>query len=392
MYKIGTLNKISENGLRLFKKGYAVSDDVDHAEGILVRSAKMHDMKLDEELLAIARAGAGVNNIPLDKCAEKGIVVFNTPGANANAVKELVLAGLLLSSRKIVDGVKWVEEQGGAQGLPALVEKNKSKFAGPEIMGKKLGVVGLGAIGVMVANAAYALGMDVIGYDPFISVKSAWGLSSGVTKEDDLDQLIKECDYITVHVPLMEETKHLLCEEKFKMMKKGVRILNFSRGGLVSDSDLVKAIEQDTVACYVTDFPSEILVSNENVVCIPHLGASTPESEENCAAMAVKELQEYLENGNITNSVNYPACHLGKCVTAGRILVHHENVPAMVGQITNILAEKHINICDMNNRSRGKWAYTVMDVENPVTEEVLEAINEIDNVKKVRLIKGAKTE
>lgn len=390
MYKLGTLNNISDKGLDLLTPNYALTEALETVQGILVRSAKMHDMELGGELLAIARAGAGVNNIPLEKCSEKGIVVFNTPGANANAVKELVLSGLFLASRKIHQGIQWVGENKDQEGLGALVEKKKSSFAGPEIQGKKLGVIGLGAIGVMVANAASALGMDVIGYDPFISVESAWGLSRAVKKEDDLNHLLEECDYITVHVPLLEQTKHMINAEKINKMKKGVRILNFSRGALVKDEDILKALDDEKVACYVTDFPTEALAAHSGVIGIPHLGASTPESEENCAVMAVQEIMDYIENGNIKNSVNFPACNMGPCVCKGRLLVHHRNVPAMVGKITNILAEQHINIQDMNNRSRGDWAYTVMDLDDEVSEELLEAIENIENVQKVRLVKGSK--
>lgn len=389
MYNIKTLNNISEKGLSLFSKRYEIDTDTDKIDAYLVRSTKMHDMELNQNTLAIARAGAGVNNIPLDKCSEEGIVVFNTPGANANAVKELVLTGLLLSSRKLIDGITWLDEiidQG--QGIPGLVEKKKSAFAGPEIMGKKLGIVGLGAIGVMVANAASSLGMEVSGYDPFISVQSAWGLSRSIKRCDELDELLSECDYITIHVPLLEDTKHLFDREKFSKMKEGTRILNFSRAALVNDEDMLAAIDEGKVSCYVTDFPNEKVLGKDGVISIPHLGASTPESEENCAVMAVNQLTDYLENGNITNSVNYPNCSLGKCKSLCRLTIHHKNQPAMVGKITNVFADLNVNIADMNNRSKGIYAYTAMDLDTYIDDNVVDKLRQIESIIKVRLIRS----
>lgn len=387
MYKIQTLNNISEKGLELLPKDtYEVSNDCTNPDGILVRSAKMHGMELPASLKAIARAGAGVNNIPVEECSEKGIVVFNTPGANANGVKELVLAGLLLSSRKIVEGIQWTKSlKGQGSEVPKLVEKGKSEFAGPEILGKKLGVIGLGAIGVLVANAAHALGMDVQGYDPYMSIDAAWGLSRSVHRAVSLESLLSECDYITVHVPLLDETKNMLNKEKFALMKKGVRILNFSRGELVNNTDLIEAIKEGIVAAYVTDFPSEELIDVENIIAIPHLGASTPESEENCAMMAAEQLRNYLEHGNIKNSVNFPDCEMVR-TTNYRTVVAHKNIRNMVGQITTILAHADINIMDMMNKSKKDWAYTVIDSDKKVEEDIVSKIKAIDGVVAVRTL------
>lgn len=386
MYKINALNNISDKGLAYLNDNYSVVDNTEDVDAILVRSFKMHDMELPESLVAIGRAGAGVNNIPVDKCSEEGIVVFNTPGANANAVKELVLAGLLLSSRKIYRAMEWAQTLEGAD-VPKIVEKGKSNFAGAEIKGKKLGVIGLGAIGVMVANAAASLGMEVIGHDPYLSVDSAWQLSRAVQKCNELDKLLSECDYLTIHVPLLDDTKHMINKEKLAIMKKGVKILNFSRGGLVNDDDIIEAVKEGIVDRYVTDFPNDKLIGIENIVCIPHLGASTAESEENCAVMAVNEIMDYLENGNITNSVNYPNSNMGALTTGCRVTLNHKNVPAMVGKITNIMADKNINITDMNNRSRGEWAYTVIDIEKCIDDDTVELLENIDGVVKVRVLK-----
>ncbi|NLM13863.1 MAG: phosphoglycerate dehydrogenase [Epulopiscium sp.] len=387
MFKIQTLNNISEKGLELLPKDtYEVSNDCVNPDGILVRSAKMHGMDFPSSLKAIARAGAGVNNIPVDECSEKGIVVFNTPGANANGVKELVLAGLLLSSRKIVEGIQWTKTlKGKGDEVPKLVEKGKAEFAGPEILGKKLGVIGLGAIGVLVANAANSLGMDVQGYDPYMSIDAAWGLSRDVHRAVNLDLLLAECDYITIHVPLLEETRNMLNKEKFALMKKGVRILNFSRGELVNNTDLIEAIKDGIVAAYVTDFPSEELIDVENVITIPHLGASTPESEDNCAMMAVQQLRNYLEHGNIKNSVNFPDCEMTRA-TNYRTVVAHRNIRNMVGQITTILAHADINIMDMMNKSKKEWAYTMIDSDKKVEEDIVEKIKAIDGVVAVRTL------
>jgi len=387
MYKIQTLNKISPIGLELFPRdNYEIASEIPNPDAIILRSFKMHDMELPETLKAVGRAGAGVNNIPIEKCTEKGIVVFNTPGANANSVKELVLMGMLVSSRRIFDGITWTKGLAGMGAeVPKLVEKEKANFAGPEIKGKKLGVIGLGAIGVMVANDAEALGMKVSGFDPFISIESAWGLSRSVQKAVSLDTLIAESDYITIHVPLDDKTKGLINREKFALMKKGTRLLNFSRGGLVNNADLKEALAEGVVAVYVTDFPDEDLIGEPNVIPIPHLGASTPEAEDNCAAMAVKQIRDYLEYGNITNSVNFPTCNLPPSAR-NRILVANRNVPNMVGQITTILAESKINIVDMLNRSLGDTAHNIIDCENGVPEEVLTRIGKIEGVITTRLI------
>lgn len=387
MYKIGTLNNISPKGLIKFNDQYKIAEEIDDVNAILVRSYKMHDMELPESLEAIARAGAGVNNIPIQKCAQKGIVVFNTPGANANAVKELVLSGLLLSSRKIARAIEWTNTLSGKGAeVGPLVEKEKKKFAGSEIKGKTLGVIGMGAIGVMVANSASALGMNVIGFDPYMSVKSALELSRKIKLSDSLDELISQSDYISIHVPMIEETKHMINKEKFALMKENTKLLNFARGELINDDDLIEAINAGIISRYVTDFPNDKLLNLENVICIPHLGASTPESEENCAIMAVEELKDYLENGNITNSVNYPNCSLGKCKTAGRIAILHKNVPSIIGKITNVFAN-NINISDMNNRSKNEVAYTLIDLDTEINEDIVKEIKSIEDIIKVRIIK-----
>ena len=382
MFNIHTLNKISSKGLDELGENYQVIEGMETADAILVRSAKMHDLTLPESVLAIARAGAGVNNIPIEAYAEKGVVVFNTPGANANAVKELVLCGLFLSSRKVVDGINWAKTL--TEDVAKTVEKGKSTFAGQEILGKKLGVIGLGAIGVMVANAAQALGMEVIGYDPYISIDAAWGLSRNIKHATTLDEVYSEADYITVHVPLLESTKHMLNKEALDKMKDGVRVLNFARDTLVENNDMKAALATGKVAVYVTDFPVEDVLGNDQIITIPHLGASTEESEENCAVMAAKEVKAYLEEGHIINSVNYPQCSM-PWNTSARIAIAHKNIPAILGKITAVLAEAGLNIQDMTNRSRGDYAYTLMDVES-ASEEVLNAIRGIEKVIKVRYI------
>ncbi|HQA57940.1 MAG TPA: 3-phosphoglycerate dehydrogenase family protein [Acetivibrio sp.] len=386
MFSIQTLNKISSKGLELLPRDtYEIATELSNPDAILVRSFNMHDMELNSNLKAIARAGAGVNNIPIEKCTERGIVVFNTPGANANAVKELVLASLFLSSRKINSGISWTQSlKGKGDEIASLVEKGKSQFAGPEIKGKKLGVIGLGAIGVLVANDACALGMEVIGYDPFISIDSAWELESKVEKAVSLDYLISTCDYITIHVPYNEKTSGMINKDKFELMKKGVRLLNFARGGLVVKEDLLKAIENGTVSCYVTDFPEEELLGNDKIITIPHLGASTPESEENCAIMAASQLREFLEKGNIKNSVNFPDCELPMSGT--RIIVAHDDVPNMFGQITSLLAQNNINIGDMLSKHRNKLGYTILNVEDSITNEIIEKLKAIKGVRMVRVI------
>lgn len=387
MYKIKTLDKIDQKGLDLLNKNYTIVDE-DEVDAILLRSHKMHDMELPESLKAIGRAGAGVNNIPIEKCAEKGIVVFNTPGANANGVKELVIAGLLISSRDIPEAIEWsktLKNEGNE--VAKLVEQGKSSFAGPEILGKTLGVIGLGAIGVLVANAASALGMNVIGYDPFISIDSAWGLSSQVCKADSLEEVYNNSDYITLHVPLLDQTRGMIGSESIASMKDGVRILNFSRGELVNDDEIKEALESKKVTKYVTDFPNAKTINMPNTINIPHLGASTPESETNCAIMAVNEIKAYLENGDITNSVNYPDCHAGEFKSVGRIGINHKNIPKMVSQIANIFAAEHVNIGDMINKSKKEWAYTVVDIEDVVSDDIVKAIEAIEGVVKVRVIK-----
>ncbi len=387
LYSIKTLNKISHKGLDLFENDkYTVLDDIDNPDAILLRSYNMHDMELPSSLMAIARAGAGVNNIPIEKCSDKGIVVFNTPGANANAVKELTIAALMLSNRKVVDGIAWAKTlKGEGDAIPKLVEKGKSNFAGPELRGKKLGVVGLGAIGVMVANAAKGLGMKVEGFDPYISVDSAWGLSRSVKRAANLDTLLSTCDYITLHLPLLENTKNMINKEKFSVMKKGARLLNMSRGGLVNNIDLKEAVEKGIVSVYVTDFPNEDLLNTEKVIAIPHLGASTPESEENCAVMATEQLKDYLEHGNITNSVNYPQCEMSRS-SDYRITLANKNIPNMVGQISTMLAEENINILNMLNKSRGDYAYTMIDVDVKVEDRIVDKLNNIKGVLSVRKI------
>ncbi|OHD10719.1 MAG: 3-phosphoglycerate dehydrogenase [Spirochaetes bacterium GWB1_36_13] len=388
MYKIQLLNKISHLGLNLLPKDkYENSEKMDNPDGILVRSADMHTMELPANLKAVARAGAGVNNIPIQKCSEKGIVVFNTPGANANGVKELVILGLLMSSRKILPGIEWTKSLlGKGAEVPALVEKGKGDFVGPEIKGKKLGLIGLGAIGVLVANAAQSLGMEVTGFDPYISVEAAWGLSSNVKRATSLDAVYADSDYISLHLPYNDNTKKMINASVFAKMKKGVRILNFARAELVNDTDMAAALESGSVSCYVTDFPNEETLKMKNVVPVPHLGASTPESEDNCAVMAAEEIRDFLENGNIVNSVNFPNCDLGKCAAKKRITLLHQNVPNMVGQITAILANEKINIADMLNKSKGNLAYTMIDLDNEVSESALKSLNAIEGMIKTRVL------
>ncbi len=385
MYTITALNKIASKGTSLFTDQYALSDDVNKAEAILVRSQDMTQMDFSPGLLAIARAGAGVNNIPVDKCSGLGIVVFNTPGANANAVKEIALAGLLLASRDIVSGVAWAKSL--TEDIPQAVEKGKSSFSGSEIKGKTLGVIGLGAIGVMVANSASSLGMKVIGYDPFISVKAALELSRKINLSETLDILLSTSDYITIHIPYMAETKNFISQAQLSLMKDGVCLLNFSRDAIINEQDLIKALDSGKVHRYVTDFPNAHVTGHGKVICIPHLGASTEESEENCAIMAVEELMDYLENGNITNSVNYPNCSMGICRSAGRIAVLHKNIPSMIGQITSLMAEKSINISDMTNRSKAEYQYTLIDVDSHINPKDLSALRNVSGIISVRTIK-----
>ena len=384
--KICTLNKIATCGTDRLGAAYTITDEMAEAAGVLVRSAAMHDMDLPDSLLGIARAGAGVNNIPIDKCSEQGIVVFNTPGANANAVKELVLAGLFLASRDVVGGIAWAQGlKGEGDAVGKLVEKGKSTFTGPELLGKKLGVVGLGAIGVLVANAAVALGMDVYGYDPYLSVDAAWKLSRHIHHAATLDEIYAECDYITVHVPLVPDTKGMLNEAAFAAMKDGVRILNFSRAGLVDSAAMLAALEAGKVAAYVVDFPTDEMLGVANVVAIPHLGASTPESEDNCAVMAANQLKAYLEDGNIINSVNFPDVDVPR-VGDVRVCVLHKNIPNMLAQISSVVSACGVNIESMTNKSRKDLAYTVLDIAGTVCDDVTEKIAAIDGIIRVRVL------
>lgn len=386
MYDILTLNKIAKCGTDAFDQAkYTVADAVENPNAIMVRSAAMHDMQFGNKLLAIARAGAGVNNIPVDRCAEEGIVVFNTPGANANAVKELVIAGLLLSSRKVTDAIDWVSTLKGQEDIGKKVEKGKSNFAGPEISGKTLGVIGLGAIGVLVANAAMSLGMKVIGYDPFLSVKAALSLKPGVKTVTDVNDLYAASDYITIHVPYNADTKGTIGEKSIAVMKDGVRILNFARGELADTAAVLAAVESGKIACYITDFPSDELIGVKNVICVPHLGASTPESEDNCAVMAASELIDYIENGNIRNSVNFPNAEMNAAGT--KICVLHKNVPAVISEITTILGKASINIDNMINASKKDYAYTLIDAAGNISEDIAAKLSAAENVIKVRVIK-----
>ena len=387
MRNIYCFNAISKYGTDRLTADYALTDDLAKAEGVLVRSAALHETEFGDSLLAIARAGAGVNNIPLDRCANEGIVVFNTPGANANGVKELVIAGLLLAARDVVGGIEWCKENKEDANIAKTVEKAKKAFAGYEIKGKKLGVIGLGAIGAEVANTAAALGMEVYGYDPYISINAAWALSRDVKHITSVDTIYQECDYITVHVPLLDSTRGMINGQTIGQMKDGVVILNFARDLLVDDDAMAAALETGKVSRYVTDFPNPKSVAMKNVIAIPHLGASTEESEDNCAKMAVEELMDYLENGNIRNSVNYPNCDMGVCHAASRVAVLHLNVPNMIGQITGILASGNVNISDMTNKSRDKYAYTLLDLENPAEEDMVEKLKAIKGVLRVRVIK-----
>ena len=387
MYQYHCLNPIAKKGLELFSDSYKMIDGVDQADAILVRSAKMHDMELPECVNAVARAGAGVNNIPVKELAEKGVVVFNTPGANANGVKELVLAGMFLASRDIVGGIEWVEQQKDRADIDKLAEKQKKQFAGCEISGKKLGIIGLGAIGAMVANAACGLGMDVYGYDPYISIDAAWNLSRTIHHSKTLDEILTTCDYITIHVPLLDSTRQMINAEAFSKMKDGVVFLNFARDLLVDEEALINALESGKVKKYVTDFANPIVAGREGILVTPHLGASTEESEENCAVMAVKEIRDFLENGNIKNSVNFPNCNMGTCVAVGRIAITHRNIPNMISQVTSILGKEGLNIADMTNKSKGEFAYTLIDLESSASNEALEELKAIEGVSRVRVVK-----
>ena len=387
MFQYMCLNPIAGVGLNLFSNQYEKVDDIKNADAALVRSAAMHDMELGDRLLAVARAGAGVNNIPLDECAKKGIVVFNTPGANANGVKELVLAGMLMACRDIVGGIEWVKEDSADENIAKAAEKEKKKFAGTEIQGKKLGIIGLGAIGVQVANAAIHLGMDVYGYDPYLSVAAAWNLSRNVKHVVDVNDIYDNCDFITIHVPLLDSTKGMIGKEAISRMKDGVILLNYARDVLVDEPAVLEAIKAGKVRKYMTDFANPTVAGQEGCVVTPHLGASTEESEDNCAVMAVEEIRDYLENGNIKNSVNYPPLNLGVCADAGRVGIFHKNVANMITKFTAVFGDAGVNICNMVNKSKGEVAYTVMDLESSATDEALDKLRSIDGVFRVRVIK-----
>lgn len=387
MYKYHCLNPISAVGLDQLDENYVNVETAKGADAILVRSAKMHEMEFDKNLKVIARAGAGVNNIPLERCAEEGVVVFNTPGANANGVKELVIAGMLLAARDIIGGINWVQEYEEDGDIAKITEKKKKVFAGTELEGKKLGVIGLGAIGVLVANAAVHLGMEVYGYDPYVSVDSAWRLSRNIHHAKTADEIYKECDYITVHVPALEDTKGMINKDAISLMKKGVVILNFARDVLVNQEDIVDALVSEKVRCYVTDFPTKEIVGVRGAIVIPHLGASTEESEDNCAKMAAAEVKDFLENGNITYSVNFPDCDMGAKGEGERITILHKNIPNMIGQFTALLAEKNMNIEVMTNKSRKEYAYTMLDVDGTVSEDVEAQLAAVEGVLKVRVIR-----
>ncbi|MDO4265956.1 MAG: phosphoglycerate dehydrogenase [Eubacteriales bacterium] len=390
MKKIFCLNQISRHGLDRLTDNYTLTDQIEEAEGVLVRSADMKELVFSDKLLAIARAGAGVNNIPTDRCAKEGIVVFNTPGANANGVKELFFAGILLAARDIVGGINWVRAQADDPELAKKTEKEKKNFAGTEIAGKKLGVIGLGAIGSEIANAATALGMEVYGYDPYISVNAAWNLNRDVHHITNPDAIYAECDYITVHVPAMPQTKGMVGRKEISEMKDGVVLLNFSRDSLVDEDAVAEALESGKMRRYVTDFPEAKSAHMKNAIVMPHLGASTEEAEDNCAVMAVNELMDYIENGNIKNSVNYPNCDMGVCRAEGRIAVLHQNIPNMLGQITAALARQGANIADLTNKVRGEYAYALIDLNSEAKQETIAEIAAIEGVCKVRVIAGGK--
>ena len=387
MFQYHCLNPIAGVGLANFNENYQQIESLEGADAVLVRSAAMHGMELPKSLLAVARAGAGVNNIPLTDCAEQGIVVFNTPGANANGVKELVLAGMLLASRDIAGGIEWVKSDKEDGDIAKTAEKQKKKFAGCEISGKKLGIIGLGAIGQLVANAATHLGMEVYGYDPYISVSAAWNLSRSVKHISNVEDIYRECDYITIHVPLLDSTKKMVNAEAIAMMKPNAIVLNFARDLLVDEEAMVEALAAGKIKKYVSDFPNPTTVGAKGCIVTPHLGASTAESEDNCAIMAVKEIRDYMENGNIVHSVNFPDCSMGACITAGRIGILHRNVSGMISQYSTTLGDAGMNIAGMTNKSKGDYAYVLIDVDSPVTEEVIQKLENIEGVLKVRKVK-----
>lgn len=387
MFKYHCLNPISKVGTDKFTNNYVKTDNIEEADGILVRSAAMHDMELPKNLLAVARAGAGVNNIPLDKCANQGIVVFNTPGANANGVKELVIAGMLLAARDVVGGINWVSANTDDENIAKTAEKQKKEYAGTEIFGKKLGIIGLGAIGVKVANVAKHMGMEVYGYDPYVSVDAAWNLSRDVKHVFNVDEIYENCDFITVHVPLLDSTKKMINDDAITKMKDGVILLNFARDLLADEEAVLRGIKNGKIRKYVSDFPNPTTVGQEGCIVIPHLGASTEESEDNCAVMAVKEMMNYLESGNIQNSVNYPNCDMGYPAQAGRVAVFHKNTKGMISKFTTVLGDNGINITDMMNKSKGEVAYSMFDIETPITEEIVKELEAIDGVSRVRVVK-----
>lgn len=387
MFQYKCLNPISAVGRDSLTPDYTETQDMQEADAILVRSAAMHEMEIPAKVKTVARAGAGVNNIPLERCSEQGIVVFNTPGANANGVKEMVIAGMLLASRDIVGGIEWIEQQKENENIGKLAEKQKKQFAGCEIKGKRLGVIGLGAIGAMVANTAIYLGMEVYGYDPYISIDTAWKLSREIKHISNVEDIFRECDYITLHVPLLDSTKGMIDRDSIGMMKEGVVLLNFSRDLLVDENALVEALENGKVKKYVTDFANPTVAGAKNTLVTPHLGASTEESEDNCAMMAVKEVRDYLENGNIHNSVNYPNCDMGQCMVAGRVTINHRNVVNMISQFTKVLGDADMNISDMTNKSKGDYAYTMIDLEKPAQADIIQKLEAIEGVLKVRIVK-----
>ena len=387
MFQYHCLNPIASVGLDLFSDAYEKVEDMKDAQAVLVRSAAMHDLEMPKSLQCIARAGAGVNNIPLEKCAEQGIVVFNTPGANANGVKELVFAGMLYASRDIVGGIEWCLQNQSDENIAKNAEKQKKNFAGTEISGKKIGVIGLGAIGVLVANAAVHMGMEVYGFDPYISVNAAWNLSRSVKHISNVEDIYKECDFITIHVPLLDSTKKMIDAKAISLMKPNAIVVNFARDLLVDEEAMVDALAQDKIKRYVSDFPNPTTVGAKGCIVTPHLGASTAESEDNCAIMAVREIRDFMENGNIVHSVNFPDCNMGACTGAGRIGILHRNVKGMIGQYTTILGDANINVSDMTNKGKGDYAYALIDVDSPVTEEVVAKLQQIEGVLRVRVIK-----
>ena len=387
MFKYHCLNPISKVGTDKFTNNYVKTDNIEEADGILVRSAAMHDMDLPDNLLAVARAGAGVNNIPLDKCANQGIVVFNTPGANANGVKELVIAGMLLAARDVVGGINWVSANTEDENIAKTAEKQKKEYAGTEIYGKKLGIIGLGAIGVKVANVAKHMGMEVYGYDPYVSVDAAWNLSRDVKHVYNVDEIFETCDFITVHVPLLDSTRKMINDDAITKMKDGVILLNFARDLLADEEAVLRGIKNGKIRKYVSDFPNPTTAGQEGCIVIPHLGASTEESEDNCAVMAVKEMMNYLESGNIQNSVNYPNCDMGYPAQAGRVAIFHKNMKGMISRFSTVLGDNGINITDMMNKSKGEVAYSMFDIETPVTEDIVKELEAVEGVFRVRVVK-----